>query len=97
MDDSESPSSKPIAKRSKVIDKASSAKSPTAPIITTDTLRVNKSPLIGKELKKYFSGFGAAIGTVTDYLLEHDAYRLEYSDRHVDTIPFNDTTSEVMV
>jgi hypothetical protein len=85
MDDSESPSSKPIARRYKVIDKASSAKSPTAPIITTDTLRVNKSLLIGKKLKKYFSGFGGTIGTVTDYLLEHDAYRLEYSDGHVDT------------
>jgi hypothetical protein len=65
-------------------------KSPTVPIITTDTLRVNKSLLIGKKLKKYFSGFGGAIGTVTDYVLEHDAYRLEYSDGHVDIIPFND-------
>jgi hypothetical protein len=37
MDASESPSSKPIAKRSKVIDKASTGKSSTAPIITTDT------------------------------------------------------------
>ena len=90
MDASESPSSKPIAKRSKVIDKASTAKSPTAPIITTDTLRVNKSLLIGKKLKKYFSGFGGAIGTVTDYLLDHDAYRFEYSDGHVDIIPFDD-------
>jgi hypothetical protein len=90
MDASESPSSKPIAKRSKVTDKASIAKSPTAPIITTDTLRVNKSLLIGKKLKKYFSGFGGAIGTVTDYLLDHDAYRLEYSDGHVDIIPFSD-------
>jgi hypothetical protein len=62
----------------------------TAPIITTDTLRVNKSLLIGKKLKKYFSGFGGAIGTVTDYLLDHDAYRLEYSDGHVDIIPFSD-------
>jgi hypothetical protein len=53
-------------------------------------LRVNKSLLIGKKLKKYISGFGGAIGTVTDYLLEHDAYRLEYSDGHVDIIPFND-------
>jgi hypothetical protein len=90
MDASESPSSKPIAKRSKVIDKASTAKSPTAPIITTDTLRVNKSLLMGKKLKKYFSGFGGAIGTVTDYLFDHDAYRLEYSDGHVDIIPFSD-------
>ena len=65
-------------------------KSPTVPIITTDTLRVNKSLLIGKKLKKYFSGFGGAIGTVTDYLLDHDAYRLEYSDGHVDIIPFDD-------
>jgi hypothetical protein len=89
-DVSESPSSKPIAKRSKVIDKALSAKSLTAPIITTDTLRVNTSLLIGKKLKKYFSGFGGAIRTVTDYLLEHDAYRLEYFDGHVDIIPFND-------
>ncbi len=85
----ESPSSKPITKRSKVLDKASSAKSLTAPIITTDTLRVIKSLLIGKKLKKYFLGFGGAIGTVTDYILEHDAYRLEYSDGHVDIIPFN--------
>jgi hypothetical protein len=90
IDDSELPSSKPIAKRSKVIDKASSAKSPTAPIITTHALRVNKSLLIGKKLKKYFSGFGGAIGTVTDYLREHDAYRFEYSDGHVVIIPFND-------
>jgi hypothetical protein len=106
MDDSEPPSSNPIAKRSKVIDKASTAKSPTAPIViiivlllflqkqnlanaiySTDTLRVNKSLLIGKKLRKYFSGFGGAIGTVTDYLLEHDAYRLEYTDGHVDIIP----------
>ncbi len=84
MDASESPSSKSIAKRS------STAKSPTAPIITYDTLRVNKSLLIGKKLKKYFAGFGGAIGTVTDYLLDHDAYRLEYSDGHVDIIPFDD-------
>jgi hypothetical protein len=90
MDASESPSSKPIAKRSKVIDKASTAKSLTAPIITTDTLRVTKSLLIGKKLRKYFSGFGGAIGTVTDYILDHDAYRLEYSDGHVDIIPFSD-------
>jgi len=50
----------------------------------------NKSLLIGKKLKKYFAGFGGAIGTVTDYLLDHDAYRLEYSDGHVDIIPFDD-------
>ncbi len=66
------------------------SKSPAAPIITTDTLRVNKSLLIGKKLKKYFAGFGGAIGTVTDYLLDHDAYRLEYTDGHVDIIPFDD-------
>ena len=29
-------------------------------------------------------------GTVTDYLLDHDAYRIEYTDGHVDVIPFND-------
>jgi hypothetical protein len=76
--------------RSKVIDKASTAKSHTAPIITTDTLQVNKSLLIGKKLKKYFSGFGGAFGTITDYLLDHDAYRLEYSDGHVDIIALSD-------
>jgi hypothetical protein len=53
-------------------------------------LRVNKSLLIGKKLKKYFSGFGGAIGTVTDYLLEHDAYLLEYSNGHFNIIPFAD-------
>ena len=62
-----------MSKRSKVLDKASSAKTQSAPIITTDTSRVNKSRLIGKKLKKYFSGFGGALGMVTDYLLDHDA------------------------
>ena len=78
------------AKRSKVTDKASSAMSPTAPIITSDKLRVNRSLLIGKKLEKYFSGFGGVIGTVSDYALEHDAYRLEYSDVHVEMVPFVD-------
>jgi hypothetical protein len=58
--------------------------------ITPDKLRVNKSLLIGKKLKKYFSGFGGALGTVTEHLLDHDAYRLEYTDGHVDIISFND-------
>ena len=78
--------SETTSKRSKVLD----VQSKSAPIITSDTLRVNKSLLIGRKLKKYFSGFGGALGTVTDYLLDHDAYRLEYSDGHVDIIPFND-------
>lgn len=83
-------SSSVSAKRSKVTDKASRAKSQNSPIITIDSLRVNKSLLIGKKLKKYFSGFGGAIGNVTEYSLEHDAYRLEYSDGHVEMIPFVD-------
>ena len=85
----ESPSSGCISKRSQVFDKASSTKSHSAPFITTDTLRVNKSLLVGKKLKKYFLGFDGALGTVTDYLLDHDDYRLEYSDGRVDIIPFN--------
>ena len=85
----ESPSSGCISKRSKVFDKASSTKSHSAPFITTDTLRVNKSLLVGENLKKYFLGFDGALGTVTDYLLDHDDYRLEYTDGHVDIIPFN--------
>ena len=81
-------SSNSISKRSKVFDKASTAKLHSAPIITNDTLRVNKSLLIGN--KKYFSGLGGALWTVTDNLLDHDAYRLEYSDGHVDMISFDD-------
>jgi hypothetical protein len=86
----EQSSSNSISKRSKVFDKASTDKLHSAPIITTDTLRVNKSLLIGKKLKKYFKGFGGALGTVIDYLLDHDTYRLEYSNGHVDIISFND-------
>ena len=71
-------------------DQASKAKSNKPQAINADTLRVNKSLLIGKKLKKYFAGFGGAIGTVTKYHLEHDAYQLEYSDGHVDIIPFHD-------
>ena len=61
---------------------SSVVKSKPAPIIT-DTFQVNMTLLIGKKLKNFFSGFGGALGTVTDYLLEHNAYRLEYSDGHV--------------
>jgi hypothetical protein len=84
--DASDSSSQTVSKKSKVRD----VKSKPAPIITPDTLRVNKMLLIGKKLKKYFSGFGGALGTGTDYLLEHNAYRLEYSDGHVDIIPFDD-------
>ena len=78
------------AKRLKVKDKALPAKSNNSVAITPDSLRINKSLLIGKKLKKYFAGFGGAIGTVTKYHLDHDAYQLEYSDGHIDIIPFND-------
>ena len=53
-------------------------------------LRANKTLLIGERLKRYFAGYGGAIGTVTRYILEQDAYELQYSDGHVDIIPFED-------
>ena len=74
----------------KVKDKASKDKSTNSIAITPDSLRINKTLLIGKKLKKYFAGFGGAIGTVTKYHLDHDAYQFEYSDGHIDIIPFND-------
>jgi hypothetical protein len=43
-----------VSKRSKVLDKASSAKSQSAPIITTDTLRSHKSLLIDKKAQEIF-------------------------------------------
>ena len=55
------------AKRLKVKDKASKDKSTNSIAITPDSLRINKTLLIGKKLKKYFAGFGGAIGTVTKY------------------------------
>ena len=79
----------PKAKRLKATDKASKAKSPS-PAITADSLRINKSLLIGKKLKRYFPGYGGATGTVTKYHLDHDAYQIEYSDGHIDILPFND-------
>jgi hypothetical protein len=48
-------SSDSTSKRSKVSDKSSSAMSISAPIITSDTLRVNKSLIDDKKLKKYVS------------------------------------------
>ena len=52
--DASDSSSQTVAKKSKVRD----VKSKPAPIITPDTLRVNKTLLIGKKLKNFFSGFG---------------------------------------
>jgi len=77
-------------------DKAAKARSKNASkaqpstVINADTLRANKTLLIGKKIKKYFPGFGGAIGTVTKYILEHDAYELHYVDGHIDIIQFND-------
>lgn len=68
----------------------SASKAKSSPIINADTLRANKTLLIGKKLKKFFPGFGGAIGTVTNYILEHDAYELHYADGHIDMIQFND-------
>ena len=59
-------------------------------IFDETALRANKTLLIGERLKCYFAGYGGAIGTVTRYILEQDAYELQYSDRHVDIIPFED-------
>ena len=41
-------------------------------------------------LPGYFAGYGGDIGTVTRYILELDAYELQYSDDHVDIILFED-------
>ena len=77
-------------------DKAAQARSKTASkakpttVINADTLSANRTLLIGKKLKKFFPGFGGAIGTVTKHILEHDAYELYYADGHVDIIQFND-------
>jgi hypothetical protein len=73
----ESSSSESGSKRSKVLDKALNHSLPLLSLlIHCGSLLI---VLIGKKLK-YFSGFDGALGTVTDYLLDHDAYRLEYSD-----------------
>jgi hypothetical protein len=58
-------------------------------------LRVNKSLLIGKKLKKYFSGFGGTLGTVTGYLLDHNTYPLKNTDGHVDIIPFSNISKHI--
>ena len=95
IDESDPESITKIAKKLKT-DKAAQARSKTASkakltsVINADTLRANKTLLIGKKLKKFFPGFGGALGTVTKYILEHDAYELHYADGHVDIIQFND-------
>jgi len=58
--------------------------------IDETALRANKTLLIGERLKRYFAGYGGAIGTVTRYILEQDAYELQDSDGYVDLIPFED-------
>jgi hypothetical protein len=66
------------------------SKSTHACNIDETALRANKTLLIGERLKRYFAGYGGAIGTVTRYILEQDAYELQYSDGHVDIILFED-------
>ncbi len=66
------------------------SKSAHARNIDEPALRANKTLRIGERLKRQFAGYGGAIGTVTRYILEQDAYELQYSDGHVDIIPFED-------
>jgi hypothetical protein len=71
------------AKKSKTTSKSTPARN-----IDEAALRANKTLLIGERLKRYFAGYGGALGTVTRYILELDAYELQYSDGHVDIILF---------
>ena len=82
--DSDSHSAKNV-KKSKTTSKSTPARN-----IDETALRANKTLLIGERLKRYFAGYGGAIGTVTRYILEQDAYELQYSDGHVDIILFED-------
>jgi hypothetical protein len=66
------------------------SKSTHACNIDETALRANKTLLTGERLKRYFAGYGGAIGTVTRYILEQDACELQYSDGHVDIILFED-------
>jgi hypothetical protein len=78
--DSESHSAK-NAKKSETTSKSTPARN-----IDESALRANKTLLIGQRLKCYFAGYGGTSGTVTRYILELDAYELQYSDGHVDII-----------
>ena len=80
--DSDSISAKNV-KKSKQTSKSAKPRN-----IDETALRANKALLIGERLKRYFAGYGGAIGTVTRYILEQDSYELQYSDDYVDLIPF---------
>ena len=59
-------------------------------MITEKRLQVNRELLLGQKVKRYFTGYGGAVGTVKTYSLKQDAYYLTYADGHHEWIPFLD-------
>ncbi len=59
-------------------------------MITEKRLQVNRELLLGQKVKRYFAGYGGAVGTVKKYSLKQDAYYMTYADGHHEWIPFLD-------
>ena len=83
-------SSKSVSTKAKDNDKATISKKKSEPIITEKRLQVNRELLLGQKVKRYFTGYGGAVGTVKKYSLKQDAYYLTYADGHHEWIPFLD-------
>ncbi len=49
---------------------------------TEKRLQVNHELLLGHKVKRYFTGYDGAAGTVKKYSLKQDAYYLTYADGH---------------
>ena len=54
-------------------------KKTSAPLITEKRLQANRELLIGQKIKRFFLGYGSAIGTVKRSSVSNDAYYLTYS------------------
>ena len=53
-----------------------------SPMIKEKRLQINHELLLGQNVKRYFTGYGSAVGTVKKYSLNQDAYYLTYTNGH---------------
>ena len=83
-------SSKFVSTKEKEKNKATISKRKSVPTITEKCIQVNRELLFGQKVKRYFTGYGGAVGTVKKYSLKQDAYYMTYADGHHEWIPFLD-------
>jgi hypothetical protein len=58
--------------------------------ITSNKLEADKTLVVGKRIKRYFPGFGSALGLVKRFLPQRQVYELLFDDGSIEHVSFDD-------